>query len=97
MMAAAPGRVVAVHTEFVVVEASGRRQSLPNRSTHELRPGDWVLIDAGAVVRRAAAPDAALDRAFEADLVDERRHYPTEDPETAPPVLHHPPAARALA
>lgn len=95
-MHAAPARVLAVHTEFVVVEAAGQRCCVANRMTREIHPGDWVMLDGGAIVRRAAPPDAALDHPFEADLIDERRHYPTEDPETAPPVLHHLPAGPSL-
>lgn len=96
-MGEAPVRVLAVHTEFVVVEAAGRRQCVPNLLMGELHPGDWVRLDRGAIVRRAASPDAALDHPFEADLIDERRHYPTEDPESAPPLLHRPPAGPSLA
>jgi hypothetical protein len=93
----APARVLAVHTEFVIVETAGHRQCVPSRLIGELHPGDWVRLDGGAIVRRATPPDAALDHPFEADLLDERRHYPTEDPESAPPSLHRPPAGSSLA
>jgi hydrogenase maturation factor len=96
-MPSAPARVLAVHTEFVVVDAAGLRCCVANRTAVELQPGDWVLVDGGSIIRRTAPPDAALDHPFEADLIDERRHYPTEDPESAPPILHHPPAGPSLA
>jgi hypothetical protein len=96
-MQGAPARVLAVHTEFVVVEAAGQRCCVPSLLTTELHPGDWVLLDRGAIVRRAEPPDAALDHPFDADLLDERRHYPTEDPESAPAILRHPPQGGSLA
>ena len=85
MTGLAPARVIVVELEFLVVEAAGVRHCVPVAGCGEVRPGDWVLLGDGAAVRRTAPPEAALDQPFDADLVDGRRHYPTEDPELAGP------------
>lgn len=97
----APAHVLAVEPDFAVVEAAGRRRRASTALVDELRPGDWVLIAGGAVVRRVESDQAEMmAQAFrtatglqiEDDLEAERHHYPTEDPEEAPPRPHHPSA-----
>jgi len=90
-MNATQAHVIAVEPDCVIVEAAGRRRRAAMSRTDDVRPGDWVLIEGGSVVTGAATCAPAGDIAFDGDLVDERHHYPTEDPDTAPPVLHHPP------
>jgi len=89
----APAQVLAVEPDFAIVEADGRRRRASTMLVDALRPGDWVVIAGGAVLRRVK-PDQAemMARAYRTatgleiddDLEDERHHYPTEDPETAP-------------
>jgi hypothetical protein len=90
-MGAAPAHVLAVEPDCLVVEAAGRRRRAAMAVTDRIRPGDWVLIDGGAVVCGVPCSTVEVDIAADADLEDERHHYPTEDPETAPAVRHHPP------
>jgi len=89
----APAQVLVVEPDFAIVEADGRRRRASTVLVDALRPGDWVVIAGGAVLRRVE-PDQAemMARAYRTatgleidnDLDDERHHYPTEDPETAP-------------
>ena len=94
----APAQVLAVEPDFAIVEAGGRRRRASTALTDALRPGDWVLIAGGAVVRRVEADQAEMmARAFRMatglevsdDLEAERHHSPPEDPEGAPPRPHH--------
>ena len=97
-----PAQVLAVEPDFAIVESEGRRRRASTMLVDELHPGDWVVITGGAVVRRVEADQAEMmARAFRTatgidvddDLDDERHHYPTEDPDTAP-VRHHTPRIR---
>ncbi len=78
-------RVLAVEPDFLVVDAAGRRCCVPSLLGGEPHPGDWVLLRGGTAARRAAPPEAALDHPIDADLEDERHHYPTEDPDRRAP------------
>ena len=89
--------VIAVEPDCVIVEAAGRRRRAAMTRTDGVHPGDWVLIEGGAVVSGHACHRDVGDIAFDGDLEDERHHYPTEDPDTAPPVLHHPPTRSTTA
>lgn len=89
----APAQVLAIEPDFAIVEADGRRRRASTVLVDGLRPGDWVIIAGGAIVRRVEADQAEMmARAYriatgleiDDDLDDERHHYPTEDPETAP-------------
>jgi hypothetical protein len=90
---------LAVEPDFAIVEADGRRRRASTDLADELHPGDWVMIAGGAVVGRLAAGQAVkvatsfrmtAGREVDEDLEDERHHYPTEDPETAPARHPHP-------
>lgn len=89
----APAQVLAVEPDFAIVEADGRRRRASTALVGEIQAGDWVVIAGGAIVRRVEADQAEMmARAFRTatgidvddDLDDERHHYPTEDPDTAP-------------
>ena len=100
----APARVLAIEPDFAIVEAEGRRRRASTLLVDGLHPGDWVVIAGGAVVRRVEADQAEMmARAFriatgidiDDDLDDERHHFPTEDPGTAP-ARHPHPSPRAI-
>jgi hydrogenase assembly chaperone HypC/HupF len=57
-----PARVLAVDPDFATVEAGGKRRRASTLLEPDVHVGDWVVIGAGAVVRRI---DAAQARAME--------------------------------
>jgi hydrogenase assembly chaperone HypC/HupF len=67
MCVMAPGRVIAVEPDSVVVDIVGMRRRAMALLEPGLQPGDWVLIAAGAVVRRIGSDQAAdIERALDA-------------------------------
>jgi hydrogenase maturation factor len=53
-----PARVLSVEPDFAVVESGGRRRRAWILLEPGVQPGDWVVIAAGAVLRRIDAPQA---------------------------------------
>jgi hydrogenase assembly chaperone HypC/HupF len=53
-----PARVLAVDTDFALVEGGGRRRRASTLLTPHLKPGEWVVIGSGAVLRRITAAQA---------------------------------------
>jgi hydrogenase expression/formation protein HypC len=62
MCIAFPGRVIAFDDRTAVVDVGGRTRRASLLITPEVEVGEWVLVAAGAVVRRIDA-DEALDLA----------------------------------
>ena len=56
---AAPGRVLAVDGDDVVVEMAGRTRRASLRMRADVVAGDWVLVGAGSVLRRLEPGEAA--------------------------------------
>jgi hydrogenase maturation factor len=56
----APGLVTAVDADTALVRIDGRTRTAMTLLTPDVRPGDWVLVGAGAIVRRLDAQQAAL-------------------------------------
>ena len=88
-------RAVAASSRSTTVRATepSNRRRASTALVGEIQAGDWVVIAGGAIVRRVEADQAEMmARAFRTatgidvddDLDDERHHYPTEDPDTAP-------------
>ena len=59
-------------------------------TTEAVHIGDWVLVDGGAVRQAAPSPHDDGDIAVDADLEEERLHYPTEDREAGRALRHTP-------
>jgi hydrogenase assembly chaperone HypC/HupF len=61
-----PARVLAADADFAVVEGGGRRRRASTLLTPHLKPGEWVVIGSGAVLRRITAAQARdMAEAFE--------------------------------
>jgi hydrogenase assembly chaperone HypC/HupF len=61
-----PAHVLAVEPDFAVVEAGGRRRRASTLLEPDVKPGDWVVIGSGAVLRRITHEQAEdLTEGFE--------------------------------
>ena len=85
-----PGRVMSVHDDYVLVDEDGRRRRASRLLIPDLRPGDWVLVAAGAVIERLDAREAeeiiaTLDAAVAADAAAERHAASVAMPYPAQP------------
>ena len=58
MCLTAPARVVSVLGDVAVVEHDGRRRTASLQLLSDARPGDWVLLGAGAALRRLDPTEA---------------------------------------
>lgn len=54
----APGLVTAVDTDTAQVSVDGMTRTALTLLTPDVQPGDWVLVGAGAVLRRVDAAQA---------------------------------------
>ena len=63
MCITAPGRIVEVVEGVALVETDGRRRRASLVLVPEARPGDWVIVGSGAVLRRLDPAEAADIRA----------------------------------
>jgi len=54
-----PGRVLAVDGADAVVDIDGRTRRATRLLVPEVRPGDWVIVGSGAVLRRLPPAEAA--------------------------------------
>ncbi|HEU4672045.1 MAG TPA: HypC/HybG/HupF family hydrogenase formation chaperone [Candidatus Limnocylindrales bacterium] len=53
-----PGRVTAVDAEGATVETDGTVRRATTLVVPDVRPGDWVLVASGAILRRLEPDDA---------------------------------------
>jgi hydrogenase expression/formation protein HypC len=53
-----PGRVLAVDGADAIVDIDGRTRRATRLLVPEVRPGDWVIVGSGAVLRRLRAAEA---------------------------------------
>lgn len=53
-----PGRVTAVDTEGATVSIDGAVRRASTLVVPDVRPGDWVLVASGAILRRLEPDDA---------------------------------------
>lgn len=58
MCLTAPARVVRIEGDDVIVDLAGRTRRASLLLEPDVRPGDWVLVGAGRVVRRISADEA---------------------------------------
>ena len=85
-----PGRVMSVHDDCVLVDEDGRRRRASRLLIPDLRPGDWVLVAAGAVIERLDPREAeeiiaTLDAAVAAEAAAERQATAAAMPYSAQP------------
>jgi len=85
-----PGRVMSVHDDCVLVDEDGRRRRASRLLIPDLRPGDWVLVAAGAVIERLDPREAeeiiaTLDAAVAAGAATERQAATAAMPYSAHP------------
>lgn len=90
MCLVAPGLVTEVDAGVAVVAIDGRTRRALTLLTPEVRPGDWVLVGAGAVIRRL---DPDMARATDAQ-VREAACAIAETPTTSSPTSGSPARVR---
>lgn len=78
----APGLVTAVGADTAQVSVDGVTRTALTLLTPDVRPGDWVLVGAGAVLRRVDPDQAAsMRRAVDMASGSPRTTGPTLDDE----------------
>lgn len=76
-----PARVVAIDAAGATVEQDGRRRRASLLVTPDVVPGDWVVVGAGAVLRRLdpAEADQMIETIAAAIAATDAGHVPAQE------------------